>query len=159
LKEIYDAKARGDEETTFTYEQLIVMALDFITPSLVANSAAVTQVLQALCAFPEVQKKIQDEIDHVVGQGCLPELDDRINLSYTEATIREVMRWHTLIPSGITHTSMEDTKFWGYDIPKGTFVMTAFYSSHRDPSVWDDPETFMPERFFRCKGQIVLAKR
>lgn len=59
-------------------EQLIVMTLDFLTPSLVANSVAVTQVLQALCAFPNVQKKVQDEIDHVVGQGCLPALDDRI---------------------------------------------------------------------------------
>lgn len=118
LKEIYDAKARGDENSSFTYEQLIVMTLDFLTPSLVANSVVVTQVLQALCAFPEVQRKCQKEIDHVVGQGCLPRLDDRINLPYTEATIREVMRYHTLIPSGITHTSMEDTQFMGYDIPK-----------------------------------------
>lgn len=54
------------------------MTLDFLTPSLVANSVAVTQVLQALCTFPDVQKKVQDEIDHVVGQGRLPALDDRI---------------------------------------------------------------------------------
>lgn len=40
------------------------------------------------------------------------------SMSYTEATIREAMRFHTLIPSGITHTVMEDTEFMGYDIPK-----------------------------------------
>lgn len=54
------------------------MTLDFLTPSLVANSVAVTQVLQVLCKFPEVQKRIQDEIDNVVGQGTMPCLDDRV---------------------------------------------------------------------------------
>lgn len=54
------------------------MTLDFLTPSLVANSVIVTQVLQVLCQFQDVQKKVQDEIDHVIGQGTLPTLDDRV---------------------------------------------------------------------------------
>lgn len=65
-------------------EQLIVMTLDFLTPSLVANSVIATQVLQAMCKFPDVQKKVQDEIDNVVGQGCLPRLDDRLKYVNSE---------------------------------------------------------------------------
>lgn len=40
------------------------------------------------------------------------------SLPYTEATLREVMRHETLVPSGLPHTALRDTKFMGYDIPK-----------------------------------------
>lgn len=41
---------------------------------------------------------------------------------------------------------------------QGTFVMTAFYSSHRDASVWDDPLAFKPERFLDENGLLCLSK-
>lgn len=40
------------------------------------------------------------------------------SLIYTEATVRESLRKETLVPLGIVHRTMEDTKFRGYDIPK-----------------------------------------
>lgn len=40
------------------------------------------------------------------------------SLPYIEATIRESMRYDTLVPSGLPHTATADTKFMGYDIPK-----------------------------------------
>lgn len=36
--------------------------------------------------------------------------------------------------------------------------MTAFYSSHLDPSVWDDPRSFMPDRFLDENGKLCLQK-
>lgn len=40
------------------------------------------------------------------------------SLPYTEATLREIMRFETLVPSGLPHTALRDTKFMGYDLPK-----------------------------------------
>lgn len=40
------------------------------------------------------------------------------SLPYTEASIREIMRYETLVPSGLPHRALEDTTFMGYDIPK-----------------------------------------
>ena len=42
--------------------------------------------------FPEAQRKAQEEIDKVVGQGRLPDFDDRENLPYLQATVYEAMR-------------------------------------------------------------------
>lgn len=50
---------------------------------------------------PESQKKAQEEIDRVVGHGRLPTFEDRDELIYVEALVREVMRWHPPLPLGL----------------------------------------------------------
>lgn len=62
----------------FVGDQLVLALIDFSFPALTALSTTVTFLIQQICHEPEVQQKIQDEIDHVVGQGRLPTLDDRI---------------------------------------------------------------------------------
>jgi cytochrome P450 len=55
---------------------------------------------------PETQKKAQEEIDRVVGHARLPNFDDRDSLTYVEALIREVMRWHPPLPLGVYRAFM-----------------------------------------------------
>lgn len=50
------------------------------------------------------------------------------SLPYTESSIREIMRYETLPPSGLPHLTMEDTNIMGYDIPK---VNLNKYSGHQ----------------------------
>lgn len=47
---------------------------------------------------PDVFKRIQAEIDSVVGHDRLPSFEDRPNLPYIEAVIKETVRWQTVIP-------------------------------------------------------------
>lgn len=102
VRKMLEAEAKGDAKSTFSCEwtfyrrriwchltlhnfpfnfsddQLILTCIDFAFPSLSAISMTVTFLIQQVCIDPNVQKKIQDEIDHVVGEGRLPTLDDRI---------------------------------------------------------------------------------
>jgi len=64
----------------------------------------------------------------------------------------EVMRCSSIVPIGVSHMAVEDTKIGGYDIPKGTMVGANIYQVHHDPEVWGDPETFRPERFINPDG-------
>ena len=50
--------------------------------------------------FPEVQQKAQEEIDRVIGNDRLPGFEDRENLPYIEALVKEVFRFHTVAPLG-----------------------------------------------------------
>lgn len=101
---------------------------------------------------------MQQEIDEVVGQGRLPNLDDRIHMSYTEACLRELMRYETLVPSSIPHKAVHDVIFQGYYAPKGCFMVPSLYAMHFDENKWNDPFTFKPERFLDMKGQLSLKK-
>ena len=57
-------------------------------------------VLLGMIAYPEVQKKCQEELDRVVGRSRMPTLADRDSLPYIRATVREALRWRSVTPSG-----------------------------------------------------------
>lgn len=63
---------------TISDEQLLLICVDFAFPSLSALSVTISFLIQQIYIEPEIQTKIQNEIDMVVGGGRLPTLDDRI---------------------------------------------------------------------------------
>jgi len=54
----------------------------------------------AMIAYPEKQKKCQEELDRVIGPARMPTFEDRNNLPYVSATVRELLRWRPVIPLG-----------------------------------------------------------
>lgn len=80
------------------------------------------------------------------------------SLPYTEACIREILRYETLVSTNVAHTAMTDTEFAGYSIPKGTLVFTIMHSAMHDPNAWDNPNEFRPERFLNSSGKLCLNK-
>ena len=67
------ANKLDDKKLGFSYEQLTMICLDFM-----ALHAQVTFLLRVLLHKKEVMRKIQDEIQNVVGSSRFPDLDDRI---------------------------------------------------------------------------------
>ncbi|THU47573.1 hypothetical protein C4D60_Mb09t17000 [Musa balbisiana] len=68
-------------------------------------------------------------------------------LPYVEAIVKETMRMHPVAPMLVPRLSREHTTFDGYDIPSGTRVLVNVWTIGRDPSIWEAPDEFRPERF------------
>ncbi|KAF8600017.1 cytochrome P450 [Ceratobasidium sp. AG-I] len=102
----------------------------------------------AITLNPEVQRKAQAEIDSVIGSDRLPNMSDQDSLPYVNAIIQEVVRWQPVTPLGIPHRSTQDDIYRGYLIPKGSTIIGNIWAITRDPSVYPDPESFNPDRFF-----------
>lgn len=81
----------------------------------------------AMALNPEAQQKAQGEIDRVIGTNRLPTLADRDRLPYVNAMVKEVFRWHPVVPMGIPHMSTADDMYDRYYIPKGSILM---------PNIW-----------------------
>ena len=81
----------------------------------------------AMTLFPEVQRKAQEEIDRVIGTDRLPTFEDREDLPYVDAVVKEVLRWHPVAPMGVPHVSTEDDIYEGHFIPAGAIIM---------PNIW-----------------------
>ncbi|KAI0763593.1 cytochrome P450 [Trametes elegans] len=103
----------------------------------------------ALSLHPEVQEKARAELDIVVGRHRLPDFDDRDSLVYIDAIVKETLRWHIVVPLGVSHRVMEDDEFHGYFLPAGTTVVTNVWACMHNPEIYPEPDRFLPERFIR----------
>ena len=56
------------------------------------TSNTINYTLWYLCNYPEVQRKIQEEVDTVIGRDTLPSYEDRSKLPYLEAVVHETQR-------------------------------------------------------------------
>jgi len=148
-------REKTEEISSFSDEQLAVIGTDFMFPAATTVSTTLNFAMVFLLKYPEVQSKMQQEMDTVVGRDRLPTLDDRKRLPYNEAFLREVMRKQTLVPLAIFHRATEDTELNGYSIPKDTAVFVNLWSFHNDPNFWGDPQVFRPERFLDEKGALL----
>ena len=66
----------------------------------VQTATTMSWFMLGMAAYPEVQKKCQEELDMVVGRSRMPTLSDRDSLPYVRATVREALRWRPIVPLG-----------------------------------------------------------
>ncbi|KAL3477054.1 cytochrome P450 [Aspergillus californicus] len=109
--------------------------------------SAISSFYLAMTLYPDVQQRAQEEIDRVVGRNRLPGYDDRDNLPYTDALVKETLRWHAITPMGVAHSSMDDDVCDGYHIPRGSIIMPNIWAFCHDPKDYKDAMSFKPERF------------
>ncbi|KAG5583047.1 hypothetical protein H5410_053674 [Solanum commersonii] len=100
---------------------------------------------------PQAMDKVKTEISKVIGPNRKFEESDIDNLPCMQAVIKESLRLHPPLPFLIPRETIQDTKFMGYDIPKGTQVLVNAWAIGRDLECWDDPMSFKPERFLGTK--------
>nr|XP_043901097.1 cytochrome P450 1B1 [Solea senegalensis] len=117
-------------------------------------STALQWIILVLIKYPEMQLRLQQEVDRVVGRGRLPSIDDQTQLSYIMAFIYELMRFTSFVPLTIPHSTTTDTSIMGHTIPKNTVIFINQWSLNHDPAVWPNPERFDPERFVDEQGAL-----
>lgn len=83
-------------------------------------------------AYPDIQKKAQEELDHVVGRDRLPGIEDEQYLPYCHAIVKEVERFHNPFWLGTPHVVSEDFVYRGNYIPKETVVVLNTWTMHHD---------------------------
>lgn len=116
--------------------------------SAVTNEWAMAEVI----SHPHVMRKVQEELDAVVGQDRMVSESDLGNLNFLRCVVRETFRMHPAGPFLIPHESTRDTTVRGYHIPAKTRVFINTHGLGRNPRVWEDVEEFRPERHWLGEG-------
>ncbi|KAF3440211.1 hypothetical protein FNV43_RR18494 [Rhamnella rubrinervis] len=95
------------------------------------------------------------ELDEHVGQQNLVDEPDLPKLRYLQNIISETLRLNPAAPMLVPHYSSNDCQVGGYDVPRDTILLVNAWAIHRDPKMWEDPDSFKPERFEVGEGDLV----
>ncbi|PON35700.1 Cytochrome P450, E-class, group I [Parasponia andersonii] len=120
---------------------------DLIAGGTESSAVTVEWAISELLKKPEIFNKATEELDRVIGRERWVEEKDIVNLPYVDAIVKETMRLHPVAPMLVPRFSREDCQVAGYDIPKDTRVLVNVWTIGRDPSLWDHPNDFNPDRF------------
>ncbi|XP_004642428.1 cytochrome P450 2D16-like [Octodon degus] len=153
LNEVH--KAKENSKSSFNDENLRLLVSELFFAGMLTTSITMSWALLLMILHPDVQYRVQQEIDEVIGQGRRPEMADQVRMPFTNAVIHEVQRFADVVPLGVPHMTSRDTEVQGLCIPKGTMLMTNLSSVLKDETVWEKPFHFHPGHFLDSEGRFV----
>ncbi|XP_044145330.1 cytochrome P450 2K6-like [Bufo gargarizans] len=137
----------------FHNENLTALVGDLFGAGMETTSTTLRWAILLMMKYPEIQQKVQNEIEHVIGS-AQPQMEHRKQMPYTDAVIHEILRFGDIAPLGVPHSTTQDITFRGYFIPKGAAVITLLHSALRDKDYFEKPDEFYPEHFLDSSGNF-----
>ncbi|OQV18203.1 Cytochrome P450 2J6 [Hypsibius exemplaris] len=154
MMDAYISSMKQNEFKTFEAKQMSFMVEDLMEAGFETTATGLRWAFLLMCAHPEIQKKVQAELDANIHDGATIKPADKANLPYTEAVIAEMQRWASFVPFGVMHAVEKDMDLDGYTLHAGTWILPNLYFIHHDEKLWKDPFEFRPERFLSAKGEF-----
>ncbi len=144
LSTLLETKAESNGKSMSDYE-IAEEVLGMIIGGHETSSTALTWVWYELSLNPEIERRLCQEIDSIVGEGSLT-VDQLPKLVYTKQVVEETLRLHP--PFWFENrNAVSDFELGGNKLPKNSLIIFSRYSLHRHRDFWALPEQFKPERF------------
>ncbi|XP_058193826.1 cytochrome P450 736A117-like [Rhododendron vialii] len=128
------------------------LILDILAGGTDTTSATIEWVMTELSKHPQAMKKLQAEVRLIAQPNQLVTEDNLDQMPYLKAVIKETLRLHPPIPIILPRESTKDVQVKGYDIAAGTRVLVNAWAIGQDPTSWDEPKEFRPERFLNDRS-------
>merc|ERR1719239_1022754 len=133
--------------------------IDLFLAGTETTSTTITWGVLYLLHHPDVQARMQTELDRVVGHDRYPSLQDESELPYTGAVLQEIHRCAGIVHVGLPHRAAVDIKVSEqYTIPRESVIFANVLQVMRNPAVFKEPELFNPDRFLDADGKLINSR-
>ncbi|XP_004559451.1 cytochrome P450 2K1 [Maylandia zebra] len=149
-----EASGNIDKNISSHYHEdnLLITVVNLFTAGSESTSITIRYGLMLMAKYPEIQDKVQEELDQVV-ENRQVRVGDRKSLPFTDAVIHEIQRVINTTPF-IVRCVSQDVTFQSYFIKKGTPVIGLLSSAHCDENNWEKSSAFNPAHFLDEKGNF-----
>ncbi|KAF8513249.1 cytochrome P450 [Hysterangium stoloniferum] len=103
--------------------------------------------LLACAANPRIVERAHAEFETTLGNRA-PTWEDFSSLPYLFAIVKELLRWCPVTPLAFPHLTELDDNYGGQEISGGTLVIASIWNMHRNPTIFDNPSSYNPDRYF-----------
>jgi cytochrome P450 len=110
----------------------------------------------ALAQHPDVLARVQHELDTVL-EGRTPTMNDLERLPELKRVLEETLRLYPAAPLVSPRVNVRDEQLGGFELPKGSLLLTSIFNIQRHPEYWPEPERFNPNRWLEPGEQHRLA--
>lgn len=132
-------EARNEDGSPLSEKELRDELLTLLTDG--PTSSSLAWVFERLLRHPEKLARLQEEV--LAGEGE----------AYLDAVIKETLRLRPPV-SVVVRRLLRPATLGGYDLPGGTLVAPCVYLVHNSAEIYDDPESFIPERFLERRAAV-----
>ncbi|KAM3911027.1 cytochrome P450 2G1-like [Leptodactylus fuscus] len=143
-----------NSKTCFDKTNLVSTVFDMFLGGAETTSVTLHFGILHFIKFPEIQEKLREEIDQVIGRNREPKVEDRSQMPYMNAVIHEIQRISDVLPMGCIRSAIRDVTLRGYKIPKGMDVLPLLTTVLRDPSQFETPDRFNIKHFLDENGKF-----
>lgn len=153
-------KSCEDEGLSLSDEQIKDNILTMIIAGQDTTASAITWMVKHLDENQEVLDTLKAEqlsLAEKSSSKSFLKLEDLNDMPYASKVVKESLRMASIVP-WFPRLALEDCEIHGYKIKKGWNVNIDARSLHLDPTVYKDPDKFMPSRFSdESKANWILA--
>ncbi|KAK7268452.1 hypothetical protein RIF29_21150 [Crotalaria pallida] len=121
--------------------------LDLLVAGTDTTAYALERAMTEVLHNPRVMAKAKMELEQTIGIGNPIEESDVARLPYLQAIIKETLRMYPPAPLLLPRKAKVDVEISGYTIPQGARVLINEWAIGRNPSIWENANSFSPERF------------
>ncbi|CAI0455273.1 unnamed protein product [Linum tenue] len=108
---------------------------------------AMAELMRNRRAMDKLREELKAELSQSLEGKPLIDESEVSRLPYLSAIVKETLRLHPPAPLLLPHRAQETCEVMNYVVPKGAQVLVNVWAISRDPTVWEDPMSFKPERF------------
>ncbi|KAF4360431.1 hypothetical protein F8388_001902 [Cannabis sativa] len=147
LMELRARENQNTKEAPITTSEIKGLLMDMFVGGTDTTISTVEWAMAEMLKNPSVLIKVQEELKQIVGLNNNVEESHLTKLTYLNNVFKETLRLHPPAPFLLPRSPTQSTIVGGYTIPKGSTIFLNVWSIHRDPSIWENPLEFKPERF------------
>ncbi|CAH8282392.1 unnamed protein product [Eruca vesicaria subsp. sativa] len=150
IDHILDAQQKGE----ITEDNVLYIVENINVAAIETTLWSIEWGIAELVNHPEIQTKLRNEIDTVLGPGVQVTEPELHKLPYLQAVIKETLRLRMAIPLLVPHMNLNEAKLDGYDIPAESKILVNAWWLANNPNSWKKPDEFRPERFFEEEAHV-----